>query len=161
MSEYVYIGKIINTFGIKGEVKILSDFLEKESVFKEGNEVFIGDNKLKEVINTYRVHKGYDLITFKGYNNINEILKYKGLSIYSKREVLNNKYVLNDLIDFKVIENDITYGKVIDYYDFNGNKVLYIKGSKNFYIPINDYYIKSIDYKLGIIYVLNVRDLVL
>ena len=35
------------------------------------------DKKDKEIINTYRKHKNFDMITLKGYNNINEVLKYK------------------------------------------------------------------------------------
>ena len=34
--DYVYIGKLVNTHGIKGEVRIISDFPYKERVFKSG-----------------------------------------------------------------------------------------------------------------------------
>ena len=34
--EYVLIGKIVNTHGIKGELRILSDFEYKERIFKKG-----------------------------------------------------------------------------------------------------------------------------
>ena len=35
--EYIYIGKIVNTHGIKGEVRIISDFKYKNEVFKIDN----------------------------------------------------------------------------------------------------------------------------
>ena len=34
--DYIYIGKIVNTHGIKGEVRILSDFKYKDRIFKNG-----------------------------------------------------------------------------------------------------------------------------
>lgn len=161
MSDYVYVGKIINTHGIKGELKVLSDFTLKDKVFLENKEIYIGTNKIKEIINTHRIHQNYDLITLKNYTNINEVLKYKGLSVYVKRSSLNVNYVLNDLIGLDIIDDDIKYGKVVDYYNFNGNIVLFIKGRKEFYIPYNKEYIKEVDLAKKEIKCNNVKDLIL
>ena len=70
MNNYVFVGKIVNSFGIKGELKIRSDFEYKDRIFKNNFNIFIGNDKLKEVISSYRIHKGYDLITLVGYTNI-------------------------------------------------------------------------------------------
>ena len=48
--NYVYIGKIVNTHALKGEVRILSNFEFKEKVFKVGTSVYIGEEKIKEAI---------------------------------------------------------------------------------------------------------------
>ena len=45
MEEYIYIGKIVNTHGIKGEIRILSDFEKKDSVFVVGMPIYIGRKK--------------------------------------------------------------------------------------------------------------------
>ena len=42
---------------------------ERDKLIEEGR-------KIKEEINTYRPHKQFDMITMKGYTNINEVLKY-------------------------------------------------------------------------------------
>ena len=76
--KYIIIGKIVNTHGIKGELRILSDFKYKDKIFKKGFPLYIGYTKEKEIINTYRPHKQFDMVTFNNYNNINEVLKYKG-----------------------------------------------------------------------------------
>ena len=68
----VYIGKVVNTHGIKGEIRILSDFPYKDKVFLIDNEIIIGNNKY--IIKSYRVHKGYDMVTLDGYNDINDVL---------------------------------------------------------------------------------------
>ena len=49
MEEYIYIGKIVNTHGIKGEIRILSDFEKKDSVFVVGMPIYIGRKKEKEI----------------------------------------------------------------------------------------------------------------
>ena len=59
--EKVYIGKIVNTHGIKGELRILSDFEFKDKAFKVNSEIYI-DNE-KHIIKSYRRHKNYDMIT--------------------------------------------------------------------------------------------------
>ena len=48
--KYIYVGKIVNTHGIKGEIRILSDFLKKDLVFKKDFTLYIGPNKEKEIM---------------------------------------------------------------------------------------------------------------
>ena len=49
--ELVRIGKIVNTHGIKGELRILSDFEFKDKVFKKGIKVYVGKKKKEFIIN--------------------------------------------------------------------------------------------------------------
>ena len=58
--QYLYIGKIVNTHGIKGEIRILSKFKYKDKVLKKHFKIYIGKNKQEETINTYRKHKQFD-----------------------------------------------------------------------------------------------------
>lgn len=148
MNNYILVGKIINTFGIKGELKINSDFEYKDRVFISSFNIYIGEEKVKEEVSTHRVHKNYDLVVFKGYTNINEVLKYKGEKIYIKREDLKlekNDYLLSDLIGYKVYDNDLCIGTIIDY-ELSINNVLFkVMGDKTFYLPNISEYIKNID----------------
>lgn len=115
--EYIYIGKIVNTHGIKGELRILSDFEYKERVFKKGFTLYIGKDKEKEEINTYRHHKEFEMVTFNEYNNINQVLKYLKENVYILKEDLNlgeEEYLEKELIGFDVIENTEVVGKIIN-----------------------------------------------
>ena len=47
--ELVRIGKIVNTHGIKGELRILSDFEFKDKVFKKGVKVYVGKKNLLSI----------------------------------------------------------------------------------------------------------------
>ncbi len=163
MDNYVLIGKIINSFGIKGEVKMLSSFEYKERILKEGSFLYIGPLKEKEEIKSYRVHKHYDLVSFKGYDNINEILKYKGLNVYVKRadlHLLDSEYLISDLIGYQVYDKDTLLGTVIDYEE-NNNILLKVKGEKNFYLPLIPNYIKEVLKDKKIIKTNNGQDLIL
>ncbi len=164
MSEYVYIGKIVNTHGIKGELKILSDFDKKELVFKSEFYIYIGKSKIKEKINTYRRHKNFDMITLENYNNINEVLKYKGKEVYVKRGDLNLKegeYILSDLLLGKIIYNDKVIGKVSEIVLAKLNILLKIKGEKEFFIPYNKEFIKKVDIRKQEIIVENIEGLII
>lgn len=115
--EYIYIGKIVNTHGIKGELRIISDFEYKTRVFKKGFNFYIGKDKIKEEINTYRHHKEFEMVTFNEYNNINQVLKYLKENVYILKEDLNlkdNEYLEKELIGFDVLENNEVVGKVIN-----------------------------------------------
>ena len=145
--KYVLIGKIVNTHGLKGEVRILSDFKYKDRVFKIGMKIYIGKNKVCEEINSYRYHKIFDMITIDDYDNINDVLKFVGKNVYVSRISLNLKkseYLLSDLIGLNVVSNDTVYGIVRDYSN-DINPLLKVDYDKNYYIPINSNYIKSVD----------------
>lgn len=162
--NFIYLGKIANTHGIKGEVKILSNFDRKDLVFKDGFKVYIGNSKLEETINSYRHHQIFDMVTFKGYSNINEVLKYKGLNIYINRDDLNlndNDYVLEDLIGLTIICDGKEYGKVINYMNNTNNVLLEIKYDKNYYIPLVDEYIVKVDLNNKVIQTKNVKGLII
>ena len=145
--DYIYIGKIVSTHGIKGELKIISDFFEKDKIFKKGFKLYLTPLYHEEVINTYRAHKNYDMVTFDGYNDINDVLKYIGMGVYIKRSDLDLKedeYLLNDLIGYEVYEDSKLLGKVSSI-SFNNNVLLKI--DDKFYIPFIDEFIEKVDVK--------------
>ena len=102
------------------------------------------------------------MVSFKGINDINDVLKYVGLKVYLKRVDLNlnnNDYLLQDLIDCKIICDNNYYGKVIDIYDNKGNILLYTKHDKFYYIPYVDEFIKKVDIKNKEIVVVRIGEL--
>ncbi len=150
MDEFIYIGKIVNTHGIKGEVRILSDFEKKDKVFIKGMNIYIGKKKEKEIINSYRHHKNFEMITIIGYTDINQVLKYKGLNVYIKKSDLNldnGEYLDSDLIGLDVIVDGLVKGKVIDIINLNGNKLIVIDSFSNkVYVPYQKEFISVVDF---------------
>ena len=152
--EKVFIGKYVKTHGIKGEIKIKSNFKYKDKVFKKGNIIYI-DNK-DFIINSYRVHQEYDMITLVGINNINDILEYKGSNVYIDKSSLKldkNEYLDEDLIGFDIYMNNNLKGKVADIINLNKEKKLLVVNDK--YVPME--LIKNIDFNNNIIEILEVE----
>ena len=164
MSEYVYIGKIVNTHGIKGEFRILSNFELKDKVFIPNNNVYIGEDKTEYKILSYRHHKDYEMIIVEGINDINEAIRLKGLKVYFKRSDLNindSDYLIDDLLNCDVIEDDKTLGKVTDIIYNNSNILLKVTGIEDFYIPLKGSFINKVNKEEKIIYTNNAKDLIL
>ena len=55
MNEMVYIGKTVSTFGIKGELKVISDFEFCDKAYKINNKILI--NNIEHIISGVRYHK--------------------------------------------------------------------------------------------------------
>lgn len=145
--NYIYIGDIVNTHGIKGEVKILSHFKYKSNVFIKGTPIYIGKNKEKQVINSYRKHKIFDMITLLGFDDINEVLRFKGEPVYiDKNEVKIDGILNEELINMDVYNEDSFIGKVTDILNNGLYDILVIEkeNNKNLVPNINEF-IKNID----------------
>ena len=160
MNEMIYIGKTVSTFGIKGELKVISDFEYCDKAYKVGNKVLI--NNIEHIISSIRYHKNYVLLKIDNLNNINDILKYVGFNIYIKRLDLNlskDEFLYKDLINSEVIDEDDTkLGKIIEV--VNGiNVLIKVKGTKEFYIPLIDNYVKRFDLDKNILYTKNAKEL--
>ena len=139
-----YIGKVVNTHGIKGEIRIISDFKYKNLVFQKGNHLYIDDDNL--VINSYRVHKNYDMVTFEGIDNIDDVLKYKGKKVYIDRnEYLFPNLLNEDLIGVNVYGDGKLVG-VLSSVIKNVNQELLVvqNGEKEHLIPYVPAFVKSI-----------------
>lgn len=143
----LYIGKIVSTHGIKGEIKILSDFLFKDKAFKVGTNIIIDEKQYE--IKTYRKHKKFDMITLDNYKDINEILFLMKKNVYKLKEELNlskEEILDEDLLNFKVIDKNKNSGIIKEIFlASKNNKILRIKFDKEILIPLSSPMIKKID----------------
>ena len=150
--KYIYVGKIVNTHALKGEVRIISNFEFKNRIFKKDFVIYIGQEKYKEKIETYRVHKQYDMIKFIGIDYINYVLKYKGLNVYINEEDLklqDDELLESDYPNMELYNDDVLVGKIQHYRNDNGNEMLRVNDK---YIPYNKNFITKIDKKNNRIY---------
>ena len=117
--EYAYVGKVVNTHGIKGEIRIKSYFEHKDKVFVPEHYIYIGEDFTKYKIKTYRVHKDYDMVTLDGFNNINDVLFLLKKNVYVKKDDLSledDEYLIDDLIGFNVYMGNALKGAVSNIY---------------------------------------------
>ncbi len=160
MNDMVLIGKTVSTFGIKGELKVISDFEMCDRAYKVGNKILI--NNIEHTISGVRYHKNYILLEIDNLKNINDILNYVGFNIYLKRDdlhLLEGEFLNKDLLGASIFDDGVNIGMVIDL-NYSKNLLLKVKGDKEFYIPFVDAYIDKFDLEKKIIYTKNAKDLI-
>ena len=140
----IKIGKYVNTHGIKGEIRILSNFSRKDLVFVPNKKIYINDKEF--IIDKYRHHKEFDMVTLKGINNINDIEYLKGNYVYVEDI---NEFIDEDIYKYQIkINNKLYNAKEI--INNNGNKILVLSNDKM--IPFVPDFINRKDYENKIIY---------
>ncbi|NQX83819.1 MAG: 16S rRNA processing protein RimM [Mycoplasmataceae bacterium] len=148
INNLVSFGKIVNTHGVKGEVKVTIYPSNFENDLAKSNLFFIKDEDLikKQIISSIKRHKNIYLVKIQGVNNINQIEKYKNFEIYiDKESILKNNYLYHELIGMKVIFNNDLIGIVENYYIQGNFYSLSIVDNEELSIPINDRFIKNVN----------------
>ena len=108
MQEYLEVGQIVNTFGVKGFVKV-SPFTDDIRRFEKLKKVYICKNKqMHEVeIEEVKYHKNMVLLKFKGIDDMTSAEKQKGtyLKIHRKDAISlpQDTYFIADLIGLRSI----------------------------------------------------------
>jgi 16S rRNA processing protein RimM len=159
----LYVGKVVGTHGIKGEIKIFSDLDIKDKILKKDTILYFNDSNKEYKISSVRIHKGNYLVLLDGYNNINDVLFLNKNKVYVNRDLFlkEDEYVLDDLIGFSVIFNDKEIGIIKDY-DLNTSYATFlVEGEKKIYLPNVSNYIQNIDLENKKVYTKNVGDLLL
>ncbi|HJF68265.1 MAG TPA: ribosome maturation factor RimM [Staphylococcus kloosii] len=149
----VEVGTIVNTHGIKGEVKVKSNSDFTETRFQPGEVLTIERNGevMELIIASYRVHKGFHMLKFEGINNINDIEYLKNEVLLQEREhedieLAENEYYYSDIIGCTVFdEQDTPIGRVIEIFETGANDVWVVKGDKEYLIPYIADVVKSVD----------------
>lgn len=108
MTDMFNVGKIVNTHGVKGEVKVhrITDFDDR---FEVGSWLILdkeNDQLLHLQIDGHRMHKGFDLIHFEGYDTINDVEHFKGLYLKISEDQLTeleeNAFYYHEIIGCSV-----------------------------------------------------------
>ncbi|NLM04389.1 MAG: 16S rRNA processing protein RimM [Clostridiales bacterium] len=132
--KYLKVGKILNTHGIKGMLKIqsLTDYDER---FEELEWVYIQGYSEKLYIDKISYRSKDILLSFKNYDDINKVEKFKGKYVLidesQKRELPEDTHYIADLIGLDVYTVEEKYlGKVIDILQTGSADVYIIKDGK-------------------------------
>lgn len=145
--DTVYIGKIVSTHGIKGELRIISDFPYKDKVFKVGNSLWIEGKEY--VIETYRTHKYYDMVTFNQFHNINDVLFLLQKEVFFLKKDLSledNEILDEELLTYEVETENGKKGFIKEIFMASEtNKILRIELDREILIPMSSPMIKKID----------------
>ena len=129
ISEFLIIGKITSTHGLKGEVKVYPTTDDPDR-FKSLEEVILvtGREELFLTVEHVKFFKQFVIVKFKEFNDINEIEKYRGASLKIRREEAvelgEDEYFEADLIGMDVLlENGEKFGVLRDVMETGANDV--------------------------------------
>lgn len=110
MGSWFNVGKIVNTHGLRGEVRVVSSTDFPDERYAPGSTLYLfpgNDQKPVELsVKTHRKHKNFDLLTFDGYENINEVEKWKNAKLKIKQDQLTDleegEYYFHEIVGCKV-----------------------------------------------------------
>jgi 16S rRNA processing protein RimM len=154
--KWFNVGKIVNTHGIQGEVRVISKTDFADIRYKKGNSLFLflpdKNEPIELVVKSHRVHKNFDLLTFEGYNNINQIEKFKGgiLKVPETQlsELDKDEYYFHEIIGCTVVTDEgEEIGKIREILTPGANDVWVVKANngKEYYIPYIADVVKKVD----------------
>lgn len=150
--EFLEVGKIINTHGLRGDVKVIP-WTDMPEDFEEIPVVYIRKKNDNEQLTVSKIkyQKNNLIVKFKELNNINQAEKYKGLVLYANREDLweleEGVYYIADLIGLDVYDESGKIGVLADVFNTGANDIYEVRreGKKNLLLPVIDEVVREID----------------
>lgn len=147
MKQFITVGQIINTHGIKGELKVypLTDDMKR---FRKLKKVYI-DGVQKEVV-WCKLQTKTVVLKIDGIDSIEDANKYREKYLEVSREdavkLPEGAYFVTDIIGCNVIdENGAQLGKIYDVIHTPSNDVYWIKEGKELLIPVLKSIVVSVD----------------
>lgn len=165
--EYLLVGTIVGTHGIKGELKVKSETSFPEQRYSHDSVLLIKKgNSYQEVkVTSHRVHKGLDLITLNDIKDINYVGEYIGLELYIQKSLLpdleEDEFYFDDLIGLKVYDYQKEIGQVEDVMEVPQGAILIIRqiNKKKSFVPFNEEFVKEVDLENKIIHIESIEGL--
>lgn len=135
MEQFLRVGVISSTHGIKGEVKVFPT-TDDANRFKKLKEVLLdtGKEHISLEVEQVKFHKNMVIVKFKGYDNINDVEMYKGKDLLVSRDqavkLEPDENFIIDLIGLKVVTDEgADFGTVKDILQTGANDVYVIDGN--------------------------------
>ena len=132
MEQFLQVGVISSTHGIRGEVKVFPT-TDDPLRFKKLKKVLLdtGREQLELEVQSVKFFKQFVIVKFKGIDNINDIEKYKGKGLFVPREdavpLDEDEYYIADLIGMEVFTEDGRFGVVKDVVEAGANEVYIVE----------------------------------
>lgn len=148
--QYIEAGKIVNTHGVKGEVKI-QVWLDSPEFLKTFKKIYIDDKAVKVL--SSRVHKNFLIAFLEGINDVNDAMRLKNKTVYIDRKdakLPRGAYFLQDIIGATVIDqNGTEVGKLTDIMETPASQIYVVKGETEHLIPAVDEFVLSVNADKG------------
>ncbi len=131
MEDYLMVGVIANTHGVRGEVKVYPT-TDDVNRFKKLKEIYMGDEKAPLHIQSVKFQKNMVILGFKEFTTLNEVEGLRNKELFVDRahavKLQKDEYFISDLIGMKAVTDEgKTLGEVQDVLQTGANDVYVVK----------------------------------
>lgn len=145
-------GKIVNTHGVRGEVKI-QVWLDSPEFMKKFKTVYIDEKPVKML--SARPHKDMLIASLEGIDDVNAAMCLKNKTVYIDRKdakLPRGTYFLQDIMGAAVIDEDGNeVGKLVDIMETPASAIYVVRGETEHLIPAVPEFVLKTDADRGII----------
>ncbi|MGO5111895.1 ribosome maturation factor RimM [Oscillospiraceae bacterium LCP25S3_E10] len=154
MEQYLEIGKVVSTHGLRGELRV-DPWCDSPQFLCQFKTLYLKKGETKLSVSS-RPHKTIAIVKAKGIDTIEEAEKLRGKVLYINRsdaKLAPGEYFIQDLMGLDVIDIDTNenYGKITDVLKTGANDVYQVtdEDKKDYLIPVIDDVVKEIDINGG------------
>lgn len=150
MKDYIQIGKIVNTHGIKGHVKVIP-LTDDNKRFEALEKIYLEGTDEEFQIEKVWYNKTFVMLKFKGYDNINDVIRLKDRLILIHKsdavELPEDTYFIHELIGIEVYTTaGVKLGAITKVLQPGANDVYVVKNEeKEYLIPAVKQFVKKVD----------------
>ena len=150
--QYIEAGRIVNTHGVNGEVKI-EVWLDSPQFMKKCGRIFVGGNPVR--ILSGREHKGFLLARLEGVDDVNAAMCLKGKNVFIDRsdaKLPRGAFFLQDIIGASVVdEQGREVGRLAEIMETPASMIYVVRGEAEHLIPAVPEFILNTDAEAGVI----------
>lgn len=150
--KYIEAGRIINTHGVAGEVKI-EVWLDSPQFMKKCGRLYI-DGAEKKLLSA-REHKGFLLAKLDGADDVNAAMALKGKTVYIDRAdapLARGAYFMQDIIGARVLaDTGEEIGRLEEIMETPASRIYVVRGEREHLIPAVPEFILKTDAENGVI----------
>ena len=151
-NQYLEIGQIVNTHGIRGEVRI-QPWADSPEFLLRFKTFYIDGAPVR--VRAARVHKGCVIALFDGVEDVNAAMGLKNKTLCIDRadaRLPKGSFFLADILGARVVTEDgAEIGTLADTLDLPGQRVYVVRGEREHLIPAVPEFILHTDADAGVI----------
>lgn len=148
--EFLEAGKIVNTHGVKGEVKI-QPWADSADFLRRFNTIYIDGAAVRMI--SSRVHKGFLIALLEGVQDVESAMKLKNKVIFINRSdagLEEGEFFIQDILGAEVVgEDGEVLGKLADVLDLPAGRIYVVKGEREILIPARPEFVLNTDVEAG------------
>lgn len=149
--QFLEAGEIVNTHGIRGEMKVLP-WVDSPEVLCEFDRVRIGGREYK--VESCRIQKTCNLVKLAGVDTMEDAQALRGKTVEIYREDVSDDVIFAaELIGMQVFCDGEELGRITEVLDYPGNSVYVVKGHYEYMIPAVKQFILSTDMEANVMQV--------